>query len=243
MRILGPAYTLAKRIEEAAKANEPIIVILRSDGTADIKLPRITGDGYAFFSDRGDIHFIIYDRKEVYRLPGGTPLVVAVEGVPIALDRAKTVLAKALAEPEARKKLGMHIAAAIDTLPEPQRQRLAPLKPSLVNGDVEAIQTAAALLDFRISLDGYGVIDAVSIRELLNPLQRVDRIRIYYEKKTHAFLEKVLQLKLAYETGWSRILRVLVPLLIFAIIFGVLAFFLPKILGPLTQAGGGVRIP
>jgi len=235
--IFGPAYAIAKRLEAAAKENAPVIVLLRGDGTADIKLPRVVGDGFCFFTDRSGVHFVVYDKHEVYRLPGGTPLIVAVEGVPVAADRAKLLLARALADAQVRRKLGSQLAPLLERIGE--GAAVERLKQALAEGDLAAIQTAANLLDFRVAL-GYVAVDAAAIRELANPLQRTERIRIYYEKKTHAFLEKVLQLKLAYETGWSRILKFLAPLLVFAIIFAVLAYLLPQVFGTLSQT---VRVP
>lgn len=218
--LLGNAYAIAKRLELAAQENQPLVLILRNDGTADIRLAEIFGDGYVFFKDRGTWHFVTYKKTETYRMPFGTPIILAVEGVPVAVDKDKLLWGKILSDSEFRLKLCKAVA---DMLPDNH-----PLKIPLARGSMEALRAVAPYI--HINLEKYGVVDGAAIRELQNPIFRTEAIRNYYEKKLATWMEKVLELKIAYETSWTKYLKLLMPLAVIILVLIVAAWFLPYVL-------------
>lgn len=217
--IFGPAYTVAKRIELAAKEGVPLVVLLREDGTADIKLPTAVGTSYLVVRDREHYRFVAYNPDEVYRLPGGTPLIVVAAGVAGGINVQKIAWTRLLHDEELKSELKVRVA-------------------SLVNAAPEQIDDDTLLEALIKQGDGWLPLSRAALYALVSPAAYSDRYQFYFEKKTITFLEQVLQLKLAYERGW-RWLKYVAFVVLFIIFLAVLAWLIPQV----AQAFRGVVVP
>lgn len=218
----SPYAVLLQRIEYCARQNIPIVIILRSNGTADIKIPVHHEDGLLIFRDGGEYAVVSYGPREVYRLPGGVPAVVAVENVytPITVEKAAVARAIIIFQKELREKLA--------------EQGIEAETPEQI---AAALASDERLLRMMLRLYEPASVDAV--RTLVNPLYYADRMRFYFEKKAIAQIEKVLQLKIAFESGLWRVLKTVLPFILFLL---VLIFLLPHIIGAFQQVGT-VKVP
>ena len=242
----NPREILLQRVRTASEMNTVLVLLLRSDGTADLVLPLYVGHGVALIKSRGRYLVVPFAPDEVHRLPGRLPLVVAAEYSPAPLT-AETVLwsqvARALSSANgsaaevktalARLAGERGLSVKVGDKVVPAAEILRGMHPS------ELLETLAGRGAIALPLDSKG------LSRLVSPTLHMSHVARYYEAKAVDFMVKTLQLKLAYESDWAAILKKLLPLL--ALLGGllVIVWLLPQVMHALSAAGGGgvVRIP
>lgn len=225
---------LLMKMREAAKSGIPLVVLLRADGTADIKLPILAESGYVLVKDRGRYHIIPFLESEVHRLPGKLPLLVAAENIAGGLDVHKALWSQLARDPEALRKLLLEAA---------ERQGLG----AEVVENIKAAD-AGQLVRIAAQMNRFLPVDAGALYRIVDPGAYAPLYQMYWEKKLITQLQQVLALKITYEAGWAQLLKRLLPLIIIAFIFIFLIQYLLPLLthvaaGIAPAAGKGVTVP
>ena len=227
--MMNPRKQLLERLKLAAEENVPVVVLLRADGTADIKFPHYVSGNVAVVYDRGKPLVVPYYPDEVYRLPGRLPLLVATEVAPGGVTGEKVlwtqVVRSLLAGNGAVKEALAQVAAKRNArviIPDgkavPAAELIEEMQPE------EVAELLAGRRGVLAPLDGKG------LERLTNPMFYTQFLQRYYEIKLIDYMIKTMQLKLAYERGWGAILRKVAVLAVIAVAFLVMAWLLPQIL-------------